>query len=210
MSRAQHCSDITFVGPKDVTRHAICVVMNRKSTFAKIIQEYLSKLDILSDEETPRSVVDVARIDPVELRFFELPSHSTSYVYMLVSSVSLQDWYIGETTDLKRRLFQHNRGDRGALKTNNPRLRPWYVFAYITNIDEYALDKRELNTWGHIWTGKDVRKFLEKEWVNSCRTHYTPDQVQILGANMVEKYNQSAGNEKLHMVLVARIVRRRE
>lgn len=61
------------------------------------------------------------------------------YVYILQSEAELDRFYTGSTTDLKRRLKEHNDGN--SIHTN--KYRPWRLKTYIAFDDEKKADAFE-------------------------------------------------------------------
>ena len=53
------------------------------------------------------------------------------YVYLLESITTDNDYYLGSTTDLRRRLKEHN-SDRGCITTKNKKWKLIYYEAYPT------------------------------------------------------------------------------
>lgn len=60
------------------------------------------------------------------------------YVYCL-ESIEKGDLYVGCTTDLKRRLVEHNQG----LNFSTKRYKPWKVIYYEACVDEDDAKRRE-------------------------------------------------------------------
>ena len=54
------------------------------------------------------------------------------YVYLLESDTVVGQRYIGVTTDLKRRLIEHNSGK----STNTSKFVPWRIVTYVAFSDE--------------------------------------------------------------------------
>ncbi len=63
------------------------------------------------------------------------------YVYILKSISYSEQLYIGFTTNLRKRLFQHNNGEN--ISTN--RYKPWQLFYFEAFSDEKMARNRELN-----------------------------------------------------------------
>jgi len=61
------------------------------------------------------------------------------YVYILQSEMQPDRFYVGSTTDLKRRLGEHNAGD--SIHTN--KFKPWKVKTYLAFEDHGRADTFE-------------------------------------------------------------------
>ena len=69
------------------------------------------------------------------------------YVYLL-ESVKSGEWYIGYTSNLRRRLVEHNQG----LNISTRRYKPWNVIYYEACVNEKDAHRREgylKTTQGH-------------------------------------------------------------
>ncbi len=78
------------------------------------------------------------------------------YVYLLQSQID-QGWYIGYTSDLRRRLVEHNRGDTISIVHRRP-LDLIYYEAY--------LDKKDAIGRERFLKSGSGRGFLKKQLVN--------------------------------------------
>jgi predicted GIY-YIG superfamily endonuclease len=91
---------------------------------------------------------------PFRTSDFSLPQSNTGYVYFLVSLVSQDEVYVGQTgRNIPVRLNEHNLG-RGAHGTETATFMPWGVAAYI--------DKMSYVT-------EEERKDIEKKWQNTWK-----------------------------------------
>lgn len=61
------------------------------------------------------------------------------YVYILRSKTHPDETYIGSTSDLRKRLAEHNSGK--SIHTN--KFRPWELVTYIALREKYLADKFE-------------------------------------------------------------------
>jgi putative endonuclease len=75
------------------------------------------------------------------------------YVY-LIKSKHNDEIYVGSTTDLKRRLEEHN--DGLSLSTN--RYKPWYLVSYEAFLEESSARTRESNLKHHGNAIKELKK----------------------------------------------------
>ena len=61
------------------------------------------------------------------------------YVYILQSEISPDRFYVGSTSDLDRRLQEHNNGQ----STHTNKHRPWEIKTYVAFKDSLQADKFE-------------------------------------------------------------------
>jgi len=61
------------------------------------------------------------------------------FVYSIQSEIKTDHYYIGMTTDVARRLEEHNTGK--SIHTN--RYKPWKLLTYIAFSDKYKAEKFE-------------------------------------------------------------------
>ncbi len=61
------------------------------------------------------------------------------YVYLLISETHLEEYYIGSTNDLRRRLVEHNLGD----SPSTARYKPWKLVYYEAYLTEELARMRE-------------------------------------------------------------------
>ena len=138
-SRTRMCKDLYFVGdPDEVVQHLLSVLelTSQKLSFIKSMTHRLCSRD---DGST---VIDRPPIfRPCDFVLDRIPG-----VYLLVSTKCYGYMYIGETSNLRKRLDDHNSG-RGSNFTNNQRLRPWALFGYV-----------------HGFTSEDNRRMFENDW----------------------------------------------
>jgi hypothetical protein len=131
ISRAEHCNDIIFVGPKTDTRKAIVSILQRSSKWDVLIDHFMTSLNVLS---TPCLREINLQIHPFLPLYRELPAGSRSYVYLLVSITNPRICYVGETDDLKQCLRRHNTG-YGDTRTRPTNLHPWGVYAFVCGFE---------------------------------------------------------------------------
>ena len=62
------------------------------------------------------------------------------YVYHLQSENNPDKYYVGLTTDVERRLFEHNAGK--SIHTN--KFRPWKIVSYNAFVDKSRAEKFEI------------------------------------------------------------------
>ena len=109
----------------------------------------------------------------------ELPTDSTGYVYLLLSLSDDSVTYIGQTSNLRRRLDQHNSGIRkgGAAETDQIHLRPWAVYGFVCGF------RRE----------KQVRLQFEWQWQavrDSSPDTADPESVWGIAAQIADRFRE--------------------
>ena len=81
------------------------------------------------------------------------------YVYLLESEKD-KSWYIGYSTDLRKRFRRHNSG--GSLATKNKK--PWrliYYEAYINKTDAFKREKFLKSGSGRKFIKKQLKNYFE-------------------------------------------------
>lgn len=80
--------------------------------------------------------------------------HVMFYVYILNSKIN-NNRYIGVTSDLKRRLNEHNSGCAKYSSTNAPYQIKWYC-AFTNKEKAYEFEKYLKSSSGHSFTNKHL------------------------------------------------------
>jgi predicted GIY-YIG superfamily endonuclease len=107
----------------------------------------------------------------------ELPSASSGYVYMLTSLSSPEHVvYIGETSDLKSCLRDHNTG-YGAKETSNTCLHPWGLYAFIVGFEANSM--------------QSCQKELVERWRAAVTKNMHVNTVYTIGKLLAEEYGKS-------------------
>ena len=86
----------------------------------------------------------------------QLPENNNGYCYMLLSCKDKKTTYIGQTSNLSRRLREHNSG-LGGKQTAPVHLRPWTVVAYVTGFGQGNAEGR-LGFESRWRRARDVRR----------------------------------------------------
>jgi len=81
------------------------------------------------------------------------------YVYVLIS-LKDKKFYIGYTSNLKRRIFQHNQGKTDSLKSRRP-LKLIYFEGYINKKDAQEKEKFYKSGRGHEVLEKILKNTLK-------------------------------------------------
>ena len=121
----------TYFITKNPKRAALSVyhVLCKRSPLRNYISNLLDRLCGVPSLDAP-VVIDHSE-SVYRPRDIPIPNDDTGYVYILVSTKTLDHVYIGSCANLLKRFKQHNSGF-GAKQTANPSLRPWALLAYIT------------------------------------------------------------------------------
>jgi len=130
VSRVQNLGDITFLGDKHVTLEAIRRLLKQSSQW----DEFTERL-VNTASNQPSSSLNLANLSPFTPRKIELPPGEVGFVYLLVSTKDVTSTYVGQTSDLRRRLREHNSGS-GSYLTNQIHLRPWGVLCFATGFSD--------------------------------------------------------------------------
>ena len=81
------------------------------------------------------------------------------YVYLLQSQID-HEWYIGYTSDLRRRLVEHNRGDTISIARRRP-LTLIYYEAYLDKKDAMGRERFLKSGSGHRFLKKQLTNFMQ-------------------------------------------------
>lgn len=77
------------------------------------------------------------------------------FVYSIQSEIDSEHYYIGITTDIERRLLEHNSGK----STHTNKFKPWKLISYVAFTDELKAKKFE----SYLKTGSG-RAFSKKHF----------------------------------------------
>jgi len=81
------------------------------------------------------------------------------YVYLLESLID-RSWYIGYSSDLKKRFYSHHKGENKATKNK----RPWkliYYEAYLNRLDAKGREKFLKSGSGRRFIKKQLSRYLK-------------------------------------------------
>ena len=122
------------------TVKSILSVLKRSSQFAHYISTLLRNLTL-----SPNQRMDLPEINfnnhPFRPRDISLPTGSNAYAYILVSTRNTAVTYIGETSNLTRRLQAHHRGT-ATPQTAIEELRPFCLLAFFCGTS-FGIQKRK-------------------------------------------------------------------
>lgn len=145
------------------------------------------------------TVISFPSVYPYRISDISLPSDSTGFVYMLVSVKDCSRTYVGQTENISKRLYQHNKG-WGAVGTADPQYRPYAVAAYICGM-------------GHM--ERVEREGIEKKWKiynraimqeSSRRRNDVMDRIEQ-GRRIVVEYNEDQPYEEMFIRFVITVDR---
>jgi hypothetical protein len=88
------------------------------------------------------TVISFPSVYPYRICDISLPSGSTGFVYMLVSVKECPRTYVGQTENIRKGLYQHNKG-WGVVGTADPQYRPYALAAYICSMGRMNHVERE-------------------------------------------------------------------
>ena len=155
LSRTRSIDDLWFVAPNGMesTLTAMATILRRKNHTAQFVDQTLNSVNAISDE-----VTDIVETGYVQLST-GIPPHTLGYVYLIVSCEHPDVAYVGETSNIRRRIAEHN-SSGGSKFTKNCDYSPFAVLTLVTgfpgNAGSSDRNVRKLN--------KTARRRFEKEW----------------------------------------------
>lgn len=198
LSRTPRANLIYIAGEKNDALERIWAVLCKRKQWTEYMETIINNWSIEGDgtEKTPESgILDLHEVFPYKLSNVTLPTGNTGFVYLLISVVSPQRMYVGQTENLGVRLVQHNSG-YGSLGTAPPEYIPYAPAAFLTNMS-------------HL--NKSGRMMLEKHWQRLNKS--SVDKGEGFVNNMIEngrrvmdEYNSTASPQD-HIKLVVCIKR---
>ena len=154
LSRTSLPEDTTFVS-KDPVETAIFIysVLKKVSPFRDYLSYLLTSLCENVQAGIPPQISSVDQSYSVyRPRDVTIPSDSTGFVYLLVSTVDLKFLYIGSCYNLIARYSSHNSGF-GSLQTAPSSLRPWAILAYVSGFEG---QKRNFLDFERRWIARRI------------------------------------------------------
>ena len=132
LSRTKYGKDIIFVGDKNDTINSIVDLIKKTSQWSEYMEHVLELVTVNSSD--PQRRVLTQQSYPFRIIDQALPVCNSGYVYFLIST--RQEYvYIGRTTNIRRRLRQHNQGLRPSTRSTPINLRPYACAAFICGLD---------------------------------------------------------------------------
>lgn len=156
ISRVGQLSNIYFVGSIEETMSAIRNLLTQSTQWDAYVRHVVG---ILTGAPAAGPPVIQFNTRPFRPRDTPIPPESASYVYVVVSSTNTTVSYIGQTTNLRNRLNEHNNGSigGGARFTSLAQFWPWGLFLYVTGFDlsiskeQNRADRERVEfTWDHV------------------------------------------------------------
>lgn len=199
VSRVTTLDDLVFVGDVGDTLAAIKRLFLRRSQWVEHVDDVLQQLNVLERGIGDLHGVVTNQHHPFRPLHRELPSESLGFCYLLVSVRLSHVVYIGEASDLRRRLREHNSGGgQSGCCQEGMHLMPWHLLAYVTNF--YGM--------GHDHINVEKRKEFKSQWQYRLNQWYSIQSVAEsacnLGMSLVEEWNERWG-ESLVWVMCGEI-----
>ena len=174
LSRTRKAKDMYFVGDKNKTiDHIIEVLTGSQNRYIRYISALLDKL-CGETEEIP--VIS----QPTMFRPKDAVINPVPAVYLLISTQDFHMFYIGETTNLVKRIQDHNTGNGPAVNEHFGLL-PFALFAYMTGFQNQNERKSMESIWKHTATRR--KRIAQKD-----------NGLVEIGRDLVEDYNKSNPN----------------
>jgi len=196
LSRTTKGKDTIIVGDKQYAINHLWNVICVGNQWTAYIEELLKRLSVNPSGATIpcRNVINYADLYPYRACDIILPRDTSGYVYMIASVKHPDRTYIGQTQDLCRRFYEHNKG-HGAQGTEDLNHRPYFMVAFICGLSHMT---------------ESGRTALEEKWklhINSAiRAHRCQDLFSrvMQGERVVMDYNnnrQCVEGEKIRIVV---------
>mgnify|MGYP003340757998 CR=1 FL=1 len=151
LSRTRSANDIIFVGDQETTIDSIVKLLHTSTQWTDYMERVIQFLSNPTDEHTHTNIpVFQYESFPLDYNCISIPRCNTGFVYFLVSTKDTSKTYIGQTMDLYKRINQHNSG-YGTDFTNNIKLRPWIIYAFITGFEK---NKTQMLSIEHNWKSR--------------------------------------------------------
>lgn len=182
LSRTKTCKQITIVTDmsKEEAVRALWDCLCRCTQWTAMIDQLMSEM-VISAHKEKRLCMNMVENYPLRVCDYSLPVSNTGYIYMLISSVSHNEIYIGQTgRNIASRLKEHNMG-KGSKQTSIKAFMPWGVAAYIDKV-------------AHL--DENGRKTLESRWslLNKLTTRGGRGSVNnfiLNGQHVVDEHNRN-------------------
>jgi hypothetical protein len=145
ISRTQYCQDLTFVGknPQE-TANILCSLLTKTSPMEAYMDHMVNNMTRSGEEA---HILHPLRHLPYNLHQNIIPLSSTGYVYCIMSMRDRSHTYIGCTTNLKRRIQQHNTINGGSRSTRDVTLKPWGCIGFVVGFDDNVTKERFESHW---------------------------------------------------------------
>jgi predicted GIY-YIG superfamily endonuclease len=199
LSRTTKGKDTIIVGDRQYAINHLWNVICVGNQWTSYIEELLQRLSVNGSGPTMpgQNIINYADLYPYRTCDIILPRDTTGYVYMIASVKHPDRTYIGQTQDLCRRFYEHNKG-YGAQGTEDPIHRPYFMVAFICGLSHMT---------------ESGRTALEERWKlhinNAIRANHCRDLFSrvMQGERVVMDYNNNnrcVEGEKIRMIVTIR------
>lgn len=193
LSRTTCAENTIIVGDKNWAIDRIWSLITQQNQWTNFIEDLLERLSVNgapSDELS--NIFRYSDNYPYRVSDIQLPTDSSGFVYLLASVKDFDRTYTGETTNLPRRLYQHNSGYGSKGTRTSPLHRPYFVAAYICGLS-------------HL--NKGERMSLEGKWKLKNRNSINGANGSLLarvrnGETVVKDYNANQQDLSKHIRLM--------
>lgn len=204
LTRCPQSKNWYFVNPKgsEATANDIINILKKRTQFYEytrmILQNLAQRFILHNDDEGMQDVVtehsynlpDIQMTEfPYQLHAQTLPNASatpTGFLYLLLSLRDRNTTYIGQTTNLKRRLLLHNEGIH--KNTADWTYRPWVIVVFFTGFKN-DMERRQLE---QVW-------FRYRDQAKINQGCISVMEIINLGIQLCTNYNECSGDR--HIVL---------
>jgi hypothetical protein len=176
LSRTPKANLIYIVGEEQDALERLWAVLCKRKQWTEYMESIINNWSIEGDgvvTTTDNGILDLDDVFPYKLCNVTIPDSNSGFVYMLISVISSERIYVGQTENLGIRLVQHNSG-YGSSGTAPPAYLPYAPAAYLTNmshlnqsgrmmleakwqkLNERSLEKGEANVHNLIQNGRRV------------------------------------------------------
>ena len=197
LSRTRRAEDMFFIGDPIETVKGIVQALCRKSQFYDYINHILARLTSTEHDNashvvvgTEQYVLDTCLMHPFRPIDTELPCPGSECCYFLVSLKNRQVTYVGRTSNLRRRINQHNSG-HGSKHTHSEELRPFALVGYVSG---FGSDRPACYAFEKEWQQKI------SYWQTQALGSLTLGDKIVIGKQMVVHWNDT--NELFVLVYV--------
>jgi hypothetical protein len=124
LSRTHIASDTIIVGETQFAVDKIWYLITIGTQWTAYIDQLLDRLSVNGNGgpipiRAVHTVISVPSVYPYRISDFSLSSDSTGFVYMLVPVKDCSRTYVGQTENISKHLYQHNKG-WGVVGTADP------------------------------------------------------------------------------------------
>ena len=202
LSRTTKGKDTIIVGDRQYAINHLWNVICVGNQWTSYIEELLQRLSINRNGATTQceNTINYADLYPFRTCDIILPRDTSGYVYMIASVKHPDRTYIGQTQDLCRRFYEHNRGHGGAQGTADPNHHPYFMVAFICGLSHMT---------------ESGRTALEEKWKqhinNAIRAYGCQDLFSriIQGERVVMDHNNNSQCDESQQIRMVVTIQRR-